>query len=177
MEFPLLGELKPDKQIDNWLCSKLIAVPMLGQECRFILEGYANDPRPVEFHAAVANFLAASPEVLRAAESALFQYYQDCEEFWLKCDNPPLARADIWSHIQLGNGPMVSRRPYGDQGIYISLECGCEWEDEHGLEIVFKNGERVNKIGPYDGLHSNADIFGDKNLEDVVYFSPKNLLG
>jgi len=40
-----------------------------------------------------------------------------------------------WAASQL-----ITRRAYGDKGIYVSLECGCDWEHEHGLQIVFKNG-------------------------------------
>lgn len=177
MQFPLLGELKPDKQFASWLWSKAIAVPVLGKDCRFILENYAQDPRPEEFHTAIANFLAAPPAVLRAVESELFEYYKDCEESWLELDHPPIAQADIWSHIDLGDAPLVSRRPYGDEGIYLSLECGCAWEEEHGLQIVFKNGERVNKLGPYDGHQTNSDAYGDDDLEDVIYHSLRNMFG
>jgi hypothetical protein len=63
----------------------------------------------------------------------------------------------------------VTRRAYGDRGIYISLECECEWEEEHGLQIVFKNGLRVNKVGPYDGHVTHSDAYADKSLEDVIY--------
>lgn len=64
---------------------------------------------------------------------------------------------------------MVTRRPYGDKRIYISLECGCDWEREHGLQIVFKEGQYVNKLGPYDGHLTNSDAFADDALEDIVY--------
>ncbi len=54
---------------------------------------------------------------------------------------------------------MVTRRPYGDKGIYISVECGCDWEEEHGLQLVLKNGLKVNKLGGYDGHLTNSDAF------------------
>lgn len=64
---------------------------------------------------------------------------------------------------------MVKRRASGDRGIYISLECGCNWEPEHGLQIVFKHGRTINKIGPYDSHLTNSDAYADPKLEDVVY--------
>ena len=76
---------------------------------------------------------------------------------------------DVWKHIQFGDEAMVIRRPYHDKGIYISLECNCDWEEEHGLQIVFKNGLKVNKIGPYDGHCTNVDAYANKSLEDVIY--------
>ena len=53
--------------------------------------------------------------------------------------------------------------------MYISLECECEWEIEHGLQIVFKDGLRINKVGSFDDHVTNADAYGDPRLEDVVY--------
>ncbi|HEY7328274.1 MAG TPA: hypothetical protein VH592_11565 [Gemmataceae bacterium] len=64
---------------------------------------------------------------------------------------------------------MVSRRAYGDKGIYISVECGCEWEQEHGLQLVLRNGLKVNKLGGYDGHLTNSDAFDDESLEHVIY--------
>lgn len=62
-----------------------------------------------------------------------------------------------------------SRRAYGDKGIYVSLECSCDWEPEHGLQIVFKDGKRVNKISSYDGHLTNSDAYADDDLEDVIF--------
>jgi hypothetical protein len=55
--------------------------------------------------------------------------------------------------------------------MYASLECNCDWEEEHGLLIVFKEGREVSKIGPYDGHLTHSDAYGDPALEDVVYRS------
>ncbi len=83
---------------------------------------------------------------------------------------PPIKSADeLWQHVQLGSEPMVTRRPYGDEGIYISVECGCDWEEEHGLQLVLKNGLKINKLGGYDGHLTNSDAFDNERLEHVVY--------
>jgi hypothetical protein len=76
---------------------------------------------------------------------------------------------DIWEHVNLGDEALVGRRARGDRGVYISLECECDWEEEHGLQIVFKHGLKINKVGPYDGHLTNSDAYGDESLEDVIY--------
>jgi len=48
-----------------------------------------------------------------------------------------------------------------------TIECGCNWEREHGLQIVLREGLSVTKLGPYDGHLTNAD----SSLESVVYRS------
>ena len=49
------------------------------------------------------------------------------------------------------------------------IECGCDWEPEHGLELVLEDGARVTKVGPYDGHLTNAAAYADPTLESVVY--------
>jgi hypothetical protein len=140
------------------------------QQCRIVLDGYDEDECKGEFHAAIANFLSGTPAVLREADEALFRYYKDFEEWWKEDGKLPINSADeLWQHVRLGSEPMVSRRSYGDKGVYISVECGCDWEEEHGLQLVLKNGQKVNKLGGYDGHLTNSDAFADESLEDVVY--------
>ena len=170
MKVPGLGEVTLDGQF-GWYYSKPIAVPMLGGKmCRMVLEGYDEDERKEEFHVAIANFLAGLPAVLREADEPLFRYYKDFEEWWKQDGKPPIKNADeLWKHVRLGDEPMVTRRPYGDKGIYVSIECGCDWEEEHGLQLVLKNGLKVNKLGGYDGHLTNSDSYDKKSLEKVIY--------
>jgi len=35
--------------------------------------------------------------------------------------------------------------------VYFSIEGNCDWEEEHGLQLVFRDGTEVTKVGQYDG--------------------------
>lgn len=172
MDIPGLGRVSKDEQLD-WYCSEPLPVNVLGgQSCRFVVVGYDDDPKKEEFHTAIRDFLSIGESVLKEVEGHIFQYYKDCIEAWgpEEDEYEPISSAtDVWQQIQLGDQPLVTRREYGDRGIYVSLSCGCDWEEEHGLQIVFKNGQRVNKIGPYDGHYTNSDAYANERLEDVVY--------
>ena len=172
IEVPLLGELEKD-QFDDWLRSKPVSVNVLGGiQCEFIFEGYEEDEIKAEFHQAIENFLSLEEQVLKQAKNYIYQYYKDIfvqlvpeDEWYFEIEKPE----DVWKHIQFGNNPMVTRRSYGDECVYISIECSCDWEQEHGLQIVFKNGLFVNKIGPFDGHLTNSDSYANEKLENVVY--------
>jgi hypothetical protein len=73
--------------------------------------------------------------------------------------------------VKLGGRPVASRRSYGDKAVYISLECDCDWEVEHGLQIVFKEGRAVTKVGPYNGHLTNSDAYDDERFEKTIYRS------
>lgn len=170
MEVPGLGEVTKDEEF-GWYYSKPISVRMFGgKQSRIVLAGYDEDDRKHEFHAAIANFLAAAPCVLREADEPLFRYYKDFEQWWLEDGNAALESADeLWQRVRFGSEPLVRRRAYGSKGIYVSIECECDWEEEHGLQLVLKNGIKVNKLGGYDGHLTNSDAFADERLEHVIY--------
>lgn len=173
MDFPGLGPMVHDEDL-GWHRSEPVPVPMLGgHRCRIVLQEYEEDPAPEEFHAAVRNFLSADRRVIQEAEGHVYRYYQDCNSVWEPGDDEYLDIPDpasVWNHVQFGDEALVSRRVYGDKRVYVSLSSECDWEPEHGLDIVFKEGLRVNKVGSYDGWVSNADAYGPR-FEDVVYRS------
>jgi hypothetical protein len=57
-------------------------------------------------------------------------------DWFVEIDGPH----DVFDHIQLGNEPVVTRDAHSDLHVYVSLECECGWEPEHGLQIVFRDG-------------------------------------
>lgn len=175
MNVPGLGEMTLDGGTD-WLCSEPIPIRMLdGASCEVVIDGYEGDPHPEDFHAAIAAFLSNGPEVLKAAQAHIFQYYRDVSSRQNASGEDVVVIAspdDVWRHIQFGIEPMVERRDPDERDVYISIACNCDWEREHGLQIVLRNGEAVCKIGPYDGHVTNADAFDDDSLTDVIYRSP-----
>jgi hypothetical protein len=174
IELPGLGVLSKDSA-DDWYCSEPRHIPVLGDEMCFIsIENYDEDPCQPDFHVAIQNFLSIDESVIRAVEQYIYQYYQDCNDCFDPKDDEFIAiesPEDIWEHIELGGEALVSRRFGGDKGIYVSLSCYCDWEEEHGLQIVFKNGLTVNMIGSYSGQLTNSDAYDDEKLENVIYRS------
>jgi hypothetical protein len=173
MNVPGIGTVTKDDEL-GWYFSEPLAISALrGRICRIVLEGYAEDPKQEEFHIAIANLLSSERDLLDEAEEYVYLYYEGVRSTLLPSDSgyADIDRAQLWNHVQVGSEPMVSRRTYGDKGIYVSLECNCNWEPEHGLQLVFKNGSTIKKVGPYDGHLANSDAYADDRLENVVYHS------
>jgi hypothetical protein len=74
----------------------------------------------------------------------------------------------VWNHLTVGPEAIVQR----DDRVYVSVECECDWEPEHGLQIVFRDGRTVTKVGPYNGHLTNNSAYGRGDLDDVVYHRP-----
>lgn len=172
MNVPGLGEMTKDDRFGELYSRELPIAALGGQLCRIVLSGYDEDGQKQDFHEAIANFLAAPESVLKAATPHIVQYCQDMNSLWSP-DDPEYVKietpADVWKHVQLGRRPVISRRGRGDKEVYVSVECECDWEPEHGLQIVFKHGVTVSKVGPYDGHLTNSDAFADQRLERAIY--------
>jgi hypothetical protein len=174
MEIAGLGLVTKDDRFD-WYRSQPLPVAALGGKiCQILLEDYDDNLAKEDIHAAVKNFLSIDQSALQEAEPHIFQYYMDCnadfspeDEDYLIINSP----RDVWKHVKFGDEPIVTRRADGDGDVYVSLECNCDWEIEHGLQIVFKNGLKVNKVGPCDGHLTNSDAYDREDLEDVIYVS------
>lgn len=174
MQIPGLGYVQPDSRFSDWLRSGPVPLPLLGgAEAIIVLSRYEKDGQRSDFEVAVANLLTCPPEVLKQAEPYIFKYYEEMNSVFWEPDDPEYLHIEspdrVWDHVQIGANPMVSRRAYGDKAVYVSFECGCDWEPEHGLQIVLRNGNTLVKVGPYDGHLTNSDAFADSRLENVIY--------
>lgn len=163
---------------DDWYSSAPVPVAVLGGgEFRFLAVGYDEDAHPAEFFRAVATFLALDVPAMHAATGAVFAYYRDVAEMCAAGGYPCVAVArpeDVWRHVRPGPEPTVQR---AGGRVYVSVEAECDWEPEHGLQIVFRDGAVVTKVGPYDGHLTNATAFDRADLGDEVYVSHRRRTG
>ena len=176
MELPGLGVLKKDEQLD-WYYTEEINMPLLNNfKIKFALSMLDDFIEYKDrYSQAIKNILHANDKCLKKVEKYIFQYYKDMEEYYLENgQNKKIKKNEIWENITWGLEPLVSFRPE-DKTVYIVFECECTWEVEHGLQITFKNGEVINKIGSYDGHLTNSDAFNRPEFESKVYISRKDL--
>lgn len=72
---------------------------------------------------------------------------------------------EIWNFIY-PNQICLQRRHKNDKDIYVVLDCECEWEKEHGLRFVFKQGKWLTRISEIDGHITDEDAYGIPDEED-----------
>jgi hypothetical protein len=80
--------------------------------------------------------------------------------------------AAIREFLALDRSALVAATPsifayYSD----VMADVECDWEPEHGLQIVFRGGRTVTKVGPYDGHLTNSAAYADGDLDGVLYRS------
>ena len=135
-----------------------------------VLVGYADDERPDDFIDALQNLRTRGRQTLHEASAHLNRYWCDCKSYLEEDEQFEVSKIDdLWMHIHPGDTVYISRRSYGDKKIYAQIECSCEWEREHGLQLVLREGLVISKLGPFDGHLTNSDAYDDPSLETIVY--------
>lgn len=153
----VLGELKPDEDIQAWLRSGPVRVEALGGRAfRFVFEASTLAAESADLAGALENLLRPGLDLLAQAQPQVFDYYRDTlRRYPHELPATSIARpADVWRHVTFGETIQVRR---AEGGVYLSIECSCEWEPEHGLQLVFRDGDAVAKVGRYDGRLTPAE--------------------
>jgi len=109
---------------------------------------------------AISAFIAGGVRLLEEATPALWEYYRATiaeftQEQRREYGLPEIPdSADIWEHVSFPHeesswhlGNVLRERGRS----YLSFEGEVSWEPEHGFQLVFEDGQRVCKAGPYDG--------------------------
>jgi hypothetical protein len=55
---------------------------------------------------------------------------------------------DIWNFVTSTD---IIIHSGDDDDFYLCVSCECEWEEEHGLQLVFKDGRTLTRVGGQDG--------------------------
>jgi hypothetical protein len=82
----------------------------------------------------------------------------------LDCDIA--SAADEWPHVH-PKEIFVSRRRQ-DRAIYVQIFAECDWEPEHGLQIVYRNGRLLSRVSDQDGHRTHTDAYGLPESEDRI---------
>jgi hypothetical protein len=170
MRFEPLGELTPDEHVCDWLVSAPFPIPLLdGVALPFTLENLPEDPAPDDFVAAVRSFLSLDARDRERAAPHVFDNYRQVALDWgLSSHVPRIRRSqDIWSAVHPAE-IRVSRRHRRDRKVYVQVHAECDWEPEHGLQLVYRDGGALSRVSEQDGHLTYTDAFDLPEEEDRI---------
>ena len=73
---------------------------------------------------------------------------------------------DVWKHVQPSEVYVKRRRK--DKKVYMAIAAECDWEPEHGLQIVYRNGDQLSRVSAQDGHLSYCDAYAKPESEDRI---------
>ena len=172
----IIGKLTQDDRFSDWWKSDSVEIPFFNNQKLYII---FSDFKPqddanfiVEADEALTNFLQLNEDDRNAISNLALQ---NCNDFLdlVGADHFDEALSeikdpnDIWKFIR-PKQIYISRRPYGDQDIYVQISCECDWEEEHGLQLVFRQGKKLTRISDNDGHLTEADAYDKPDEEDEL---------
>jgi hypothetical protein len=172
----VIGTLTQDKTFPDWWASGEIAIPFFdGEKLTVTFTDFMPDDDEHfvrEADAALISFLSLGREDRLALSNSI---YKNCNEVVEVTDDeyiPEEIRAikdetQVWDYVH-PTEIYVTRRPKNDQDIYIQIACECDWEEEHGLQLVFRQGQKLTRVSSQDGQITEADAYGRPDEEDEL---------
>jgi hypothetical protein len=174
LEIESIGKLTPHPAVpDEWFISKPIPISFFdNKELQFIIEGdFENDKNFLfEANRAIRNFLKKDSIEKFNYTNSIFENYQEYLKYFDEDLLKLKDKSEIWNYVY----PSVihlNRRNWRDRDVYLQICCECEWEVEHGLQLVFRQGSKLTRVSAQDGHLTEADAYdkpdsGDKLLSE-----------
>lgn len=165
----VVGPLTQDETISDWLKSAAIPVPFFDNK-KLAVTFMEIDPD--EADEALLQFLQlTSDDRLRISDLVYKNYTDFLEDVDFDGIEEGLSDikedAEIWNFVY-PTDIYVSRRHRRDMDIYVCIACDCGWEEEHGLQLVFRQGKKLTRISDGDGHLTEADAYDKPDEADEL---------
>lgn len=170
----VLGTLVQNQEMADWWHSAPIQVSLVDQELAVTLIDFnpkKDDQFMADTEAAMQNFLSLQVfDKLKMAPHIFANFVEICS--YLNEDDIPknmqgAQPLSIWNFVH-PTAIYASRRQSNDKDIYIVLACECDWEKEHGLQLVFRQGKKLTRVSDQDGHLTRSDAFDLSDSEDEL---------
>lgn len=170
----ILGELKAHEKIKNWWRSEPTFFELLSKElpATFMDCDLEEDPKFItEADAAITNFQALQTTYkFEIAKYVLPDFQEFCS--YVDKELIPASMKNV-NELTILNFVyptelFVSRRTANDQDMYVLLTCECEWDQEHGLQLVFRQGKKLTRVSGQDGHLTHSDAYEIPDSEDEL---------
>jgi len=176
IESQIIGKLKRSQRFRDWWESDLIKIPFLdNKQMKIIYADYVSEEDNFfleEADLAISRFLEKGNQERLSITDLVYKSYRDLvDEVEFSERSRQLweiqGEDQIWNYVY-PTEIFVTRRPYNEQDMYVQILCECEWEQEHGLQIVLRQGKQVTRISNQDGHLTEADAFDKPDEEDEL---------
>ena len=172
----IIGVLRQNDKFDDWWESELIEIPFFDNKKLKITFTDLNPSQDLTFiqdaDIALRSFLEKRVTNRLTISDAIFK---NCMDF-LKAVEYDEAdkmlwdiqyKEEIWNFVYPEN-IYVSR---SDADIYINAICECEWEHEHGLQLVFFKGIKLTRVSSQDGHLTESEAY---NINENELIGPNS---
>ncbi len=149
MQSKIVGHLKPNKYNSDFFESEPFEIPYFdNQNLKVGFIEALHQPYLETADKVLGNFLKLdSKDRIKNSEIVLHYYTETLKYGYTK----PLdisTKREIWNFV---TPTEIVIHWDENEDFYLCVSCECEWEEEHGLQLVFKNGQTLTRASGHDG--------------------------
>jgi hypothetical protein len=155
-----VAKLEHDPEYDRWRSQPVKVNVLDGKLLPFVLPDEWNQVSLLQpIQSAVANFLGLDAEHREELTELVCKNYEEMLESSTFQPLPVPEKSKIWKYIYpteilikqgVDDYPTDIFIKHGVDEVYLVVSGYCEWEQEHGLEMVFKRGNEVVRVSEID---------------------------
>ncbi len=97
---------------------------------------------------ALKNFLELKRDNRFQDSHLVYNYYTDILKFGYTKPLDIEKIEDIWNFVYPSE---IIIEWDENNDFFVCISCGCKWEEEHGLQLVFKDGRTLTRASGHDG--------------------------
>ncbi|MFD1552365.1 hypothetical protein DNU06_10965 [Putridiphycobacter roseus] len=171
---PTIGTLTQNEKFQEWWRSAAINIPFVGMDLPVTFMDFIPENDALflkEAEEAIQSFMnLESTYKFQIAEHVMANFKEVASylgEEGIPKEMKNVNLLSIWNFVY-PTEIFMSRRHKADKDVYLILACECEWEKEHGLQFVFRQGRKLTRVSDQDGHLTNADAFDIPDSEDKL---------
>lgn len=163
---------------NDWVSANEIPIPFFGNKAYIVRfeEVLSSENYFEKAEEAIQFFFNFKPEIKTLAAQKAYENWLDFNEscgfldnlaMFEEVENPPdwmlndikklkhlsflTSPENVWEYINPSEIVVTKDRFELDKEIFIQVLCSCVWEEEHGLQFVFKEGKELIRVSGQDG--------------------------
>lgn len=163
-----------------WKADDKLPAPFFGgQEVGLLFE---DEEHLREFAPSLLRFFALTTDDRDRVSHHVYAYFRDFadeigfDDGWIESGMEAITEPSpkIWEFVYPNALSAANAWEIGDCTIevpYVDLEANCGWEQEHGLQMSWRNGTELIKVSGYNGHVTNGHAYNDASKDAYVYWS------
>ena len=171
------GPMKRDAELERLWKGRAISVKLF-DGAMLPVSYYEYDPGKSpdalpEYETALRNFLSLDTTARGVATPFVHKLCRDyiAAAYWEGKDQleaKTRAPEAVWDHVR-PTEVYVTRRMYDEnEDLYVGVQCDCDWDVEHGLLLVYRQGKQLTRVSAVDGYETDADALNIPDEEDSM---------
>lgn len=148
MESKVLGKIKSHEFDPDLYFGEPIEIPYFDNlKISVGIGDAAHEPSLIEADQVLSDFMKLNSEDKIGDSEIVVLYYKECLKYGISKPLEITHPSDIWDFIRPSEIIVDSLM---GEGFFVNISCGCDWELEHGLQLVFKNGTKLIRAGGHE---------------------------